>query len=167
MFAYSTTLFLKEIIESVFKPISIGQNIFRKGRKMDSATASQPAFSRRLLVLMVLAVFSFVVILVSYIFYAPSQGPQYPSISKQSRYNAVTGAVALSPSLPAGSCDIFITGPDRQMKYYSTAPCENLDKTTIAKEEFLSFGNYAKGSYTVTIFSEATGTGTTFSFRID
>jgi len=134
---------------------------------MDNITANQPAFSRRELTFIVLAVSFFSVILVSYIFYASSQGPQYPSMIKLGRYNAVTGAVALSPSFATGNCNIFITGPGRQMKYYSTVPCENLDSTTIAKEEFLSFGNYAKGSYTVTIFSEATGKGTTFSFRID
>jgi hypothetical protein len=103
-----------------------------------------------------------------YASFLSSSGPNYPSLDKLSRFDAIAGAAVLTSSQQffATQCDIFISTPSRQITYVNTIACEDIDKTTVTKEDLLTFGNEQKGTYTIIIFSEETNEGASFSFSI-
>ena len=116
-----------------------------------------------------LAFFASLGLLAFYASFLSSSSPNYPSLDKLSRFDATTGAAVLtSPKqFTATNCDIFISAPDKQIKYVNTIACEDIDKTTVTKQQLLDFGNGQKGTYSVIIFSENTSEGTSFSFTVN
>ena len=115
-----------------------------------------------------LAFFASLSVLALYASFLTSSGPNYPSLDKLSRFDAIAGAAVLTSSqqFTASECDVFISTPDRQIKYASTVACEDVDKTTITQDDLLTFSDGQKGTYTVIIYSEETNEGTSFSFTI-
>jgi len=115
------------------------------------------------------AFFASLGVLVLYTSFLSSSGPQYPSLDKLSRFDAVAGAAVLTSThqFSATDCDVFISTPNKQITYVNTIACEDIDKTTVTKQQLLDFGNGQKGTYTVVISSEETNEGTSFSFTVN
>jgi hypothetical protein len=115
------------------------------------------------------AFFASLGLLAFYASFLSSSGPNYPSLDKLSRFDTTTGAAVLtSPKqFTAANCDVFISTPNKQITYVNTIACEDIDKTTVTKQQLLDFGNGQKGTYTVVISSEETNEGTSFSFTVN
>ena len=121
--------------------------------------------------ILISAVIAAVLGIAFYSFYFTNQAPQTPAAPQSAAQNTPTGSsfAYLAPRSPisAKNCDVYISAPDKLLKYYSTISCDDLNSTKITKEELLNFGNNQKGVYYVTIFSEETNEGTNFSFAVN
>ena len=122
---------------------------------------------RKEILVLALAFFAAAGVLVFYVSYFG--GPHYTSLQQASRFDKLTGTVVLATSqkFSAADCDVFVSNPDRQIKHFDTVACEDLDKTTVAPEQLLAFGEEKKGPYTIIIFASETNEGVAFSFNID
>ncbi len=86
-------------------------------------------------------------------------------------YDSTTNAIVLSNNTAALSglqnCDIYVSGPNKQIKYFQTVNCDKLSSTEISKQTLLSLFNNQQGIYTITIFAQNISRGTNVSFEIN
>ncbi|HLC39514.1 MAG TPA: hypothetical protein VJJ76_01380 [archaeon] len=122
---------------------------------------------RKEILVLALAFFAAAGVLVFYVSYFG--GPHYTSLQQASRFDKLTGAAVLATSqqFSAAICDIFVSNPERKIKYFDSVLCADLDKTTVTVEQLLAFGEEKKGAYTIIIFASETNEGVAFSFKID
>lgn len=80
---------------------------------------------------------------------------------------ALSGSFATTAKEFSGTnCDVFVSPPDKLIKYFKTVECKDLDKTAVTDDELLGLGNGVKGVYTLIIFSNETSEGKSLSFKI-
>lgn len=104
----------------------------------------------------------------SYNFFFKTHFLSYPS-SEVGLFSqaAVSGSFSTSAKEFSGaSCDVFVSPPNKQIKYFTTVECKDLGKTAVTDDELLGFGNGMKGVYTLIVFSQETSEGKIFSFKI-
>jgi len=95
-----------------------------------------------------------------------------PTFSTLSRYDSSTGSVVLTSATPIAendsnsSCDVYVTPPDRQIRFFNIVPCDSLSSTSIPIQALRDFGNGLNGTYTVVVYSQNGGNGESFSFEI-
>jgi len=77
----------------------------------------------------------------------------YPSFEKVKEYEKEKG-ISLSNNFKGSYCDILISGPDREIRHYSSESCSSLKEKYITKEELLSFFNNSRGSYSILVYSD-------------
>jgi len=55
------------------------------------------------------------------------------------------------------NCDIYISGPGKQIKYFESVDCNSLSSTEISRDDMTSLFDNQKGTYTVIINSDSQG----------
>ena len=85
-------------------------------------------------------------------------------------YDKSTNSIVLSNNTASlaglNECDIFVSGPSKQIKYLSTVDCSSLSSTAIDRQDLLDLFNGQKGTYTVIINSQEQPTGKILQFSI-
>lgn len=82
-------------------------------------------------------------------------------------YDTQTRSVVLANNTASLSglqnCDIYVSGPNKQMKYFETVSCDSLSSIEISRADLLNlFGNQT-GTYTILINSDSKGSILQFS----
>lgn len=90
-----------------------------------------------------------------------SQPQQAIKLQNLPFYDSTTSAVVLSNNTASLSgmpnCDIYISGPSKQIKYFETVSCDTLSSTEISKQDILNFFDNQTGTYTILINSDSQG----------
>jgi len=85
-------------------------------------------------------------------------------------YDSTTDSVVLTNNTVSlsglDSCDIFVSGPSKKIKYLETVDCDSLSATEISKQDLLDLFNGQKGTYTIIINSQQKPTGRILQFSI-
>lgn len=85
-------------------------------------------------------------------------------------YDSATKAVVLSNNTASLSgyqnCDIYVSGPTKNIKYFETVNCDSLSSTEISKQDLLNMFGGQTGTYTVIIYSEPKSQGSILQFSI-
>ena len=129
-------------------------------------------FGRREKIILSVVLLAVLGVVVFFNFFAANNGPESSIVSgssliKISRFDSTSAAVLASPTpISAENCDIFISPPDRQIKYFDTIACGDLGNTTVTKNDLLSFGNNQSGVYALIVSGEDSKEGTIFAFAI-
>ena len=93
-------------------------------------------------------------------FYVPKPSTVIP-LERTAYYDRLTGSVVLTNNTVSlssyPSCDIFISGPTKQIKYFETVSCDSLSSTEIGKQDILNLFNNQTGTYTVLINTDSKG----------
>jgi len=86
---------------------------------------------------------------------------QIPKISSTQFYDSTTKSVVLvnnTISLSGAiNCDIYVSGPSKEIKYYKTLNCNDLSSTEISENVLLGLFNNQKGTYTIIVQSKFQG----------
>lgn len=92
-------------------------------------------------------------------------------LEKLPYYDTATQSVVLTNNTASLSglqnCDIYISGPTKQIKYFETVNCNSLSSTEISRQDLLNLFNDQQGVYSVIIFSQQVNRGTNVSFQIN
>lgn len=64
------------------------------------------------------------------------------------------------------NCDIYVSGPSKQIKYFESVDCNSLSSTEISKDDMTNLFDNQKGTYTVIINSESNSQGRILQFAI-
>jgi len=86
------------------------------------------------------------------------------SFEESPLYEESAGSVRLKNIEGSDSCDVFVSGPSKEIKYYNTFKCSELSSTLVSKSAFSSLSGL--GTYSLIVFSEQTKSGYDESFEI-
>jgi hypothetical protein len=96
-------------------------------------------------------------------FYYNQPQPSAPKFENTSYYDSQTHSIVLANNTASLSgltnCDIYVSGPSKQIKYFETVSCNSLSTTEISKQDLLSLFNNQNGIYTIILYSENTTVG--------
>ena len=103
-------------------------------------------------------------------FYFFTSPPSAVDLEKTPYYDSSTSSVVLANNTASLSglqdCDIFISGPSKQIKFFETVSCDSLSSVEISKDDMMNLFDSQKGIYTVIINSEINGQGKFLQFAI-
>lgn len=71
---------------------------------------------------------------------------------------------AVAEEFSGESCDIFVTMPNKQLKYFDTVDCAELGNIESIRDQLFDFSGEQMGEYTVTIFSDRIRTEKVFHY---
>jgi hypothetical protein len=72
---------------------------------------------------------------------------------KSPLYENSTGSIRLRNVPDGDECNVFVSGPSKEIKYYGNFSCSELNATNISKADFLEFFG-DPGIYGAIVFSE-------------
>jgi hypothetical protein len=122
-------------------------------------------------ILIVIAAFCiFFGIIFSFYYFNKSQETSAIKMENTQYYDNTTGSVVLANNTASlsglDSCDIFVSGPSKKIKYLDSVGCDSLSATEISKQDLLDLFNGQKGTYTIIINSQQKSTGRFLQFSI-
>jgi len=85
------------------------------------------------------------------------------SFDQSPLYDSSAGSIKLK-NLEGDSCDVFVSGPSKEMKYYGTYKCSDLSSTFMSESSFSSLSGL--GVYNLVVFSEKAKSGYDASIEI-
>jgi hypothetical protein len=107
------------------------------------------------------------------LFFAFSYINSQPSSVKMENtpyYDNSTASIVLANNTASlsglNSCDIYVSGPNKKIKFLQTVDCDSLSSTEIKKQDLLDLFNGQKGTYIILINSEQKPTGRILQFAI-
>jgi len=74
---------------------------------------------------------------------------------------------SLTKQLAGDICDVFVTMPDKEEKFFKTMDCTDLDNIELVQDELFEFLGHQLGDYIITVFSDKIRQGVSFSLTIE
>lgn len=127
-------------------------------------------FGRRTILFIVLALAAFSVVGGVFFFVSVSQTQSALKLENLPFYDTKTQSIVLSNNTASLSgltnCNVYVSGPSRQIKYYETVNCDSLSSTEISKQNLLNLFSNNTGDYTVIVYPENSTQGRILQFSI-